>query len=125
MIYQKFSLNTFMISKSDSLSQAEMARLNQSIEALFIAFCVLGAQVKFRSFIVGNTGSAKEAQDTFLSFIMEDSIRQPDIRKSVQRFQLAIGEARVRLNLAIPPRTWLMPSDLEMNPESTEGYINN
>ena len=56
---------------------------------------------------------------------MEDSRRQPDISKSVQRFQLAIDEAKVRLDLAISPGTWLMPSDLQMNTESTVGYNNN
>ena len=55
---------------------------------------------------------------------MEDSIRQPDILKSVQRFQLAVDEAKVRLNLAISPGTWLMASNLLINTQSTIGYNN-
>jgi len=31
---------------------------------------------------------------------MEDAIRQPDLAKSVQRYQLAVDEAKVRLNLS-------------------------
>ena len=32
---------------------------------------------------------------------MEDAIRQPDLAQSVQRYQLAVDEAKVRLNLAM------------------------
>ena len=55
-----------------------------------------------RSLIIGSGGSAKEVQNKFL-VLMEDAVRQPDISKSVQRFQLAVDEANVRLNLAISP----------------------
>ena len=99
-----------------------MARLNQSIEAY--VYCILGAQVNARSSILGDFGSAKEAQREFL-ILMEDAIRQPDISKSIQRFQLAIDEAKVRLDLAISPGTWLMPSNLVLNTQSTVGYNNN
>lgn len=52
---------------------------------------------------------------------MEDAIRQPDISKSVQRFQLAIDEAKVRLNLAVSPGAWLKPSNLVINTQSEGG----
>ena len=106
----------------NGLSQAGMARLNQSIEAF--VYCILGAQVNVRSSILGEFGGAKEAQREFL-VLMEDAIRQPDLSKSIQRFQLAIDEAKVRLDLAISPGTWLMPSNLVMNTQSTVGYNNN
>ena len=86
----------------NGLSQAGMARLNQSIEAF--VYCILGAQVNVRSSILGGFGGAKEAQREFL-ILMEDAIRQPDLSKSIQRFQLAIYEAKVRLDLAISPGT--------------------
>ena len=35
--------------------------------------------------------------------LVEDAIRQPDLAASVQRYQLAIDEAKVRLNLAVCP----------------------
>ena len=38
-----------------------------------------------------------------LLVLIEDAIRQPDISKSVQRFQLVIQEAKVKLDLAISP----------------------
>ena len=73
-----------------------MARLNQSIEVL--VYCTLGAQVNVRSSILSSSGSAKEAQREFL-VLVEDVIREPE--KSVKRFQLAIDEAEVRLDLAV------------------------
>ena len=56
--------------------------------------------------------------------MVEDAIRNPDISKSVQRFQLAIESAKVRLDLAISPGTWLLPSKMVVNTESVFGYNN-
>ena len=55
---------------------------------------------------------------------MEDVIRQPDLAKSMQRYQLAVDEAMVRLNLAVAPQAWLMPARMTINTESTVGYNN-
>ena len=55
---------------------------------------------------------------------MEDAIRQPDLAKSVQRYHLAVDEAKVRLNLAVCPGAWLMPARMIINTESTIGYNN-
>ena len=66
---------------------------------------------------------AKEAQTEFLT-LMEDAIRQTDLAKSVQRYQLAVDEAKVRLNLAVRPGAWLMPARMIINTESTAGYDN-
>ena len=43
---------------------------------------------------------------------------------SVQRYQLAVQEAKLRLDLAIAPGIWLMPSNLVINTESIVGYNN-
>ena len=56
--------------------------------------------------------------------LMEDAIRQPDITKSVQRYQLAVDQAKVRLNLAVCPGAWLMPARMIINTESIVGYNN-
>ena len=82
---------------SAGLTQPGLSRINQSIEAF--VYCILGAQVNVRSSILGIGGRVKEAQTEFLT-LMEDAIRQPDLAKSVQRYQLAVGQAKVRLNLA-------------------------
>ena len=83
----------------------------------------MGAQVNVRSSILGEGGRAKEAQTEFLT-LMEDAIRQPDITKSVQRYQLAVDQAKVRLNLAVCPGAWLMPARMIINTESIVGYNN-
>ena len=76
-----------------------------------------------RSSISGSQGSAIETQRQFLSMV-EDAIRNPEISKSVQRFQLAIESAKVRLDLAISPGLWLLPSKMVVNTESVVGYNN-
>ena len=111
----------FLTRVSNGLTKAGQARLNQSIEAL--VYCVLGSQVNVRSSILGETGSAQEVRQEFL-VLLEDAIKQPDISESVQRFQLAVQEAKVKLDLAVSPGTWLMPSRMVINTESTIGYNN-
>ena len=46
----------FMADESEGLTQAGMARLNQSIDVF--VYCILGAQVNVRSSILGSSGSA-------------------------------------------------------------------
>ena len=110
----------FMPDASHGLTQEGLARLNQSIEAF--VYCVLGSQVDTRSSILDFTGGAKQAQDLFLDKI-DKAIVLSDISKSISRLQL-IDEAKVRLDLAISPGTWLMPSNLIMNMGSVVDYNN-
>ena len=91
-----------------SLTAAEKARIDQSIEA----FVVLGVQVNVQTSILGDSGGAEEVRREFL-VLTEDAIQQPDISKSVKRFQLAVQEAKVKLDLAISPGTWLIPSRIQ------------
>jgi len=39
----------------------------------------------------------------------------------VQRYQLAVDQAKVRLNLAVAPMAWLMPAQMIINTETTIG----
>ena len=103
------------------MTQAGLSRINQSIQAF--VYCILDAQINFRSSIIGEGGRAKEAQTEFL-ILMEDAIRQPDLAQSVQRYQLVVDQAKVRLDLAVCPGAWLMPARMIINTESTVGYNN-
>jgi len=47
------------------------------------------------------------------------AIREPDLAKSVQRYQLAVDQAKVRLTLAVAPMAWLMPAKMIISTEST------
>ena len=96
----------FICPISHGLTSAGLSRINQSIESF--CFSILGSQVNARSSITGSQGSSIETQREFLSLV-EDAIWNPDISKSIQRFQLAIESAKVRLDLAISPGTWLLP----------------
>ena len=98
-----------------------MARLNHSIEAFI--YCTLGSQVNVRSSILGSSGSAKEAQREFL-VLVENAIRKLEIWKNVQKFQRAIDEAKVLLDLAVSTGIWLMPSNHLPNTQSMAGYNN-
>ena len=111
----------FVPKTAAGLTQAGLSRINQSIEAF--VYCILGAQVNIRSSILGEGGRVKEAQTEFLT-LMEGAIRQPDLSKSVQRYQLAVDQAKVRLNLAVCPGAWLMPARMIINTESIVGYNN-
>ena len=106
---------------AEGLTQAGLSRINQSIEAF--VYCVLGSQVNVRSSILGSGGRAKEAQSEFL-VLVEDAIRQPDLAKSIQRYQLAVDEAKVRLNLAVCSGAWLMPASMVINMGTVTGYNN-
>ena len=103
------------------LTQAGLSHINQLIKAF--VYCILGAQVNVRSSILGKGGRAKEAQTKFLTLI-EDAIRQPDLARSTQRYQLAVDEAKVRLNLTVCSGAWLMSARMMINTESTVGYNN-
>lgn len=110
--------------RANGLTQAGLSRTNQSIEAFFFFFFgILGAQVNVRSSILRDGGRAKEAKNEFL-VLVKGEIRMPDLAKSVQRYQLAVDETKVRLNLAVCPCAWLMPPRMIIKSESTIGYKN-
>ena len=56
--------------------------------------------------------------------LFESSVIEEDLSTSVQRYQLTVQEAKLRLDLAIAPGIWLMPSNLIINTESIVGYNN-
>ena len=111
----------FIPSDSHGLTSAGLSRINQNIEVF--VFCILGAQVSARSGITGNSGSAVEVRREFLA-LLEDSIRKPNISASIERFQQAVYEARVKLDFAISPGTWLLPARMVINTASKIGYNN-
>ena len=111
----------FVPSQGIGLTRRGMGRINRSLEAF--VYCVLGAQVNIRSGIVGGSGGAVEAQQEMLK-LFESAVIEEDLATSVQRYQLAVQEAKLRLDLAIAPGIWLMPSNLVINTESIVGYNN-
>ena len=117
----KAQYSWFVPVKGIGLTRRGMGRINRSLEAF--VYCVLGAQVNIRSGIVGDSGGAVEAQQEMLK-LFESAVIEEDLTTSVQRYQLAVQEAKLRLDLAITPGIWLMPSNLVINTESIVGYNN-
>ena len=111
----------FVPSRGNGLTRRGMGRINRSLEAF--VYCVLGAQVNIRSGIVGDSGGAVEAQQEMLK-LFESAVIEENLATSVQRYQLAVQEAKLRLDLAFAPGIWLMPSNLVINTESIVGYNN-
>ena len=65
-------------------------------------------RLTFEAAFLETAAEQRNRRENFL-FFLEDAIRMPDISKSVQRYQMAVDEAKVRLDLAVAPGTWLMP----------------
>ena len=42
----------------------------------------------------------------------------------MQRYQLAVDQAKVRLNLVVAPMAWLMPANMIINTARVDGYNN-
>ena len=101
--------------------QGRFVANNQSSIEAFV-YCILGSQVNVRSSILGTGRRAKEAQSEFL-VLVEDAIRQPDLAESVPRYQVAVDEAKVRVNPAVCPN-WLMPGSMIINKDSVVDYNN-
>ena len=111
----------FVLNYSQGLTRAGLARINQSIEAY--CYCILSVQARTRSTIHGVSGCAIEMQREFHERI-EDSITLKNISASVQRYQEAIADTRMRLDFSVAKGVWLMPSRMVINTESIVGYDN-
>ena len=117
-----FQYSWFIPESGYGLTNAGLGRINRSIEAF--VYCILGAQVNTRNSIVGNGGMAFETQQEFID-LFESSVIENDNANSNQRYQKAVQESKVRLDLAVAPGVLLIPSNLIINSESVIGYNNN
>ena len=111
----------FIIRHGKGFTKAGLARLSASI--CTYVYCILGAQARVRSSIVGNTGGASLARKEFLR-LLEDMIVDTDTYKNYERYQDAITETKVKLDMAISPELYMLPSKMIINTESAVGYNN-
>ena len=111
----------YLLENSYGLTTPGMGRLNRSIEAF--VYCILVAQVNRRSSIVGGGGIAQEVRQE-LTQLFEKAVIEEDLSNTVQRYQEAIENSRVKLDFAVTPGVWLLPSNLEINLTSRAGYNN-
>jgi len=118
--------NYFIPVNGRGLTKAGLTRLNQSIEAY--VYCILGSQANTRSSIIGSSGSAQETRREFLNLLEDKSsgvIINRDIVDSIQRFQDVIDSTNVKLDLAISPSLWLLPSKMIINTQTNIAGYNN
>ena len=112
----------FVPNQTSGLTLNGLGRINRSIEAF--GYCILGAQAKTRSSILGNLGTARNTQTDFLVLI-EDSIKTLTMSNEPVKYQDAIEATKVRLNFAVGRGVLLLPSRMIINTESVVGYNNN
>ena len=111
----------YLLQDAYGLTTPGMVRLNRSIEAF--VYCVLGAQVNMGSSIVGGGGIAQEVRQE-LTQLFEKAVIEENLSDSVQQYQEAIENSRVKLDFAVNPGVWLLPSNLEINLKTKVGYNN-
>ena len=121
IILSIFNMLGLYQSIGQGLTKAGLGRINRSIEAF--VYCILGAQVNTRTSIVSKGGGGIETQQNF-GKLFESTVIENDVAKSIQKYQLAVQESKSRLDLAVAPGVWLMPSNLIINTESIVGYNN-
>ena len=98
-----------IVDQSDGITNTGLILLNQSIEAFICA--ILGSQSKTGQSIVGDRASALETQIVFRKLV-EDAIVNYDVTTWIQNMNLAISDANVKLDIAISPSLWLLPSNM-------------
>ncbi len=111
----------FCPKKGEGLTEAGMGRLGRSIEAF--VYCVLGAQAKARSTIVGTSSSAVNARQMFPR-LLEEAITVSDIPTAMRNYQQALADVNARLDFAVAPGLLLLPSQLVLNMGSVVRYNN-
>ena len=114
--------NRFVAAAGKGLTMSGLARLSESVCAY--VYCILGSQARIRSSIVGDSGGASLAQKQFLE-LLEDMINDEDSYPIYKRYQDTITETKVKLDMAISPNIFLLPSKMviETGP-AVVGYNN-
>ena len=112
----------FVPDRASGFTPAGLGRIDRSIEAF--GYCILGAQANARSSIIGNTGTAVNAQTDFL-VLVDDAIKTLTVSNEPAKYQNVIEKTKVRLNLVVGRGTLLMPARMIINTESVVGYNNN
>ena len=116
---------SFMLPKSDGLTRAGIVRLNDSLRTY--VYCILGSQAQTRAPIIGSGGTSLDAQAQFL-VLLDDCINQANnlsLPDMIKRYEDSITATKKRLDYAIGPDLYMIPSDMILNVGTVEGYNNN
>ena len=111
-----------MPNQTSGLTFPGLGRINRSIEAF--GYCILAAQAHTHNSILGDLGTARNTQSDF-PVLVEDAIKILTVSNESVKYQTAIQDTKVRLNLVVGRGVLLLPSRMIINTESIAGYNNN
>ena len=117
------ALKRYILYDSHGFTQHGVERLNNSISTY--VYCILGAQARTRTAIVGSGGKSFDAQREFQN-LTNTSIDSPfNIGDSITRFQDVLQHARSAVNYAFSHSLFMAPSDILLHiGDSITGYNN-
>ena len=114
-------LEHFVPDHCNGLTPSGLGRINRSIIAF--GYCILGAQVNTRSSIIGNLGTAINAQTDFL-VLVDDAIKTLIVSNGLAKYQNELTQTKVRLNFVVARGTLLLSARMIINTDSVVGYNN-
>ena len=112
----------FVPNQTSGLTYPGLGRINRSIDAF--GYCILAAQAHTHKSILGDLGTARNTQSDFL-VLVEDAIKILTVSNESVKYQTAIQDTKVRLNLVVGRGVLLLPTRMIINTESVAGYNNN
>lgn len=112
----------FVLPRSQGFTRAGVERLNDTIRTY--VWAILGAQGQTRAGILGEDGTAFDAQKEFLSLV-EDAIASPvDLGAAIARYQDVLRYAGSEVNFSFGQGLYMAPSDMELRVGKISGYNN-
>ena len=112
----------FVLPRSQGFTRAGVERLNETIRTY--VWAILGAQGQTRAGILGEDGTAFDAQKEFLSLV-EDAIASPvDLGAAIARYQDVLRYAGSEVNFSFGQGLYMAPSDMELRVGKIAGYNN-
>ena len=112
-----------MIEKNYGFTRAGIKRINDAITAYI--YCILEAQVKARTSIIGQFGTSPNAQKQFIKNVEDAIITNLSIPDSIEQYQNAINNSHSKLDFAIESGLYMIPSDLATKIGNLDNYNNN
>ena len=96
--------------------------ISESVRAY--VYLILTSQGASRSTIIGNTGSALAAQQSFINNFENVINRGVDIQEDIKRYQDSLNYASSKVDYSVGQDIFMLPSDMNLNIGNVKGYNN-
>ena len=114
----------FVLRDAHGFTQHGVERLNDSIRTY--VYCILGAQARTRTAIVGSGGKSFDAQREFQNLTSTSVDSSFNIGDSIKRYQDVLQHARSAVNYSFGYSLYMAPSDMLLHiGDSITGYNKN